>query len=80
MEEIDWSGNIRELRNVVERLIILSSETVSKMDVLNYVVPSSRNRTTNVPFPSIFEKFENADELTEFINEAYSKYKSESQL
>lgn len=80
LEEIDWSGNIRELRNVVERLIILSSETVSKMDVLNYVVPSSRNRTTNVPFPSIFEKFENADELTEFINEAYSKYKSESQL
>lgn len=77
--EVDWSGNIRELRNVVERLIILSSDTVSKMDVLNYVVPSSRSRNSPVPFPNIFDKFENADELTEFINQAYSKYKSETQ-
>jgi two-component system, NtrC family, nitrogen regulation response regulator NtrX len=77
--EVDWSGNIRELRNVVERLIILSSDTVCKMDVLNYVVPSSRSRNSVVPFPNIFDKFENADELTEFINQAYSKYKSETQ-
>jgi DNA-binding NtrC family response regulator len=78
LQEIDWSGNIRELRNVVERLIILSGEAVGKMDILNYVVPSSRNRTAQLPFPNIFDKFENADELTEFINEAYSKYKSEA--
>jgi DNA-binding NtrC family response regulator len=79
LEEIDWSGNIRELRNVVERLIILSADMVGRMDVLNYVVPSSRNRGSAVPFPNIFDKFENADELTEFINQAYSKYKAESQ-
>ncbi len=77
LQEVDWSGNIRELRNVVERLIILSADTVVRMDVLNYVVPSSRGNG-QVPFPNIFEKFENADELTEFINEAYSKYKSEA--
>jgi len=29
----DWSGNIRELRNVVERLIILGEEEVSEQDV-----------------------------------------------
>lgn len=28
-----WTGNIRELRNVVERLIILGGETISKEDV-----------------------------------------------
>lgn len=28
-----WTGNIRELRNVVERLIILGSDTISKEDV-----------------------------------------------
>ena len=53
LEEIDWSGNIRELRNVVERLIILSADMVGRMDVLNYVVPSSRNRGSAVPFPNI---------------------------
>lgn len=33
----NWSGNIRELRNVVERLIILSASTITKEDVENYV-------------------------------------------
>lgn len=33
----DWSGNIRELRNVVERLIIMSGDTISKSDVEKYL-------------------------------------------
>jgi len=33
----DWSGNIRELRNVVERLIILGGKSVSKDDVIKFV-------------------------------------------
>jgi DNA-binding NtrC family response regulator len=35
----NWSGNIRELRNVVERLIILSGKTITSADVENYVLP-----------------------------------------
>ena len=33
LENYNWSGNVRELRNVVERLIILGGETISKDDV-----------------------------------------------
>ncbi len=33
----NWTGNIRELRNVVERLIILSGKTITEDDVKNYV-------------------------------------------
>ncbi|MFT4696961.1 MAG: two-component system nitrogen regulation response regulator NtrX [Flavobacteriaceae bacterium] len=33
LQEYDWTGNIRELRNVVERLIILSGPEVSEQDV-----------------------------------------------
>ena len=33
LQEYDWTGNIRELRNVVERLIILGSIEVSETDV-----------------------------------------------
>ena len=33
LQEYDWTGNIRELRNVVERLIILSGNEVSEKDV-----------------------------------------------
>lgn len=33
LKEYDWTGNIRELRNVVERLIILGGKEISKSDV-----------------------------------------------
>ena len=33
LQEYDWTGNIRELRNVVERLIILGGKEISEKDV-----------------------------------------------
>ncbi|MCA4792016.1 sigma-54-dependent Fis family transcriptional regulator [Myroides odoratimimus] len=33
LQQYDWTGNIRELRNVIERLIILGGKEVSKQDV-----------------------------------------------
>ena len=33
LQHYDWTGNIRELRNVVERLIILGGTEVSESDV-----------------------------------------------
>lgn len=36
LQEIDWTGNVRELRNVVERLIILSGASVKAQDVETY--------------------------------------------
>jgi len=33
----NWTGNIRELRNVVERLVILSGKTITAEDINNYV-------------------------------------------
>jgi DNA-binding NtrC family response regulator len=39
LQEYNWTGNIRELRNVIERLIILSAKTITQEDVDNYVLP-----------------------------------------
>jgi two-component system nitrogen regulation response regulator NtrX len=33
LQEYDWTGNIRELRNVIERLIILGGTEISEQDV-----------------------------------------------
>jgi DNA-binding NtrC family response regulator len=33
LQQRSWPGNIRELRNVVERLIILSSDVITDQDV-----------------------------------------------
>lgn len=40
LQKHDWTGNIRELRNVVERLIILSGKTITEEDVNTYVIPN----------------------------------------
>jgi DNA-binding NtrC family response regulator len=37
LQQYNWTGNIRELRNVVERLIILSGKTITKADVESFV-------------------------------------------
>jgi DNA-binding NtrC family response regulator len=39
LQGYDWTGNIRELRNVVERLVILSGKTITVDDVRSYVMP-----------------------------------------
>lgn len=39
LQEYNWTGNIRELRNVVERLVILSAKNITGEDVKSYVMP-----------------------------------------
>lgn len=42
LAEQPWTGNIRELRNVVERLLILGGNTISQEDVQAYAIGFSR--------------------------------------
>lgn len=39
LQQLEWTGNIRELRNVVERLLILGADPVTADDVAMYVAP-----------------------------------------
>src|SRR5690606_10715039 len=41
LKELPWTGNIRELRNMVERLIILSDKSITDRDVRTFANPSS---------------------------------------
>ncbi|WP_210465093.1 sigma-54-dependent transcriptional regulator [Rufibacter roseolus] len=36
LQGLDWRGNVRELRNVVERLVIMSDETITEEDARAY--------------------------------------------
>ncbi len=40
LQAYSWGGNIRELRNVIERLLILSNDRITRDDVLNFAIPS----------------------------------------
>ncbi len=42
LKKIHWTGNIREFRNVLERLIILCDKEIGGKDVINYSQPISK--------------------------------------
>src|SRR5690606_41708682 len=42
LQNYDWTGNIRELRNVVERLIILGNQEISESDVQMFAAKIGR--------------------------------------
>jgi len=42
LQKINWTGNIREFRNVLERLIILCEKEITGKDVIAYAQPISK--------------------------------------
>lgn len=40
LQALNWTGNIRELRNIIERLVILCDQTITSSDVKRYANPS----------------------------------------
>ena len=42
LQKINWTGNIREFRNVLERLIILCEKEITGKDVISFAMPISR--------------------------------------
>ena len=65
LQQHHWSGNIRELRNVVERLVILGGKPISSEDVLQYAVPTPSKPALNLP--ELFSRFPNREALQQFI-------------
>jgi len=74
LQNVNWTGNIRELRNVVERLIILSGEIIQAEDVMRYVTPNSGNKTMELK--RLFDRFDNVEEILSFIEKEFSSYKN----
>ncbi|PIQ22776.1 MAG: response regulator [Cytophagales bacterium CG18_big_fil_WC_8_21_14_2_50_42_9] len=41
LQNLDWRGNIRQLRNVVERLVIMSDEVITEEDARAFALPAT---------------------------------------
>lgn len=72
LQEVNWTGNIRELRNVVERLIILSGDRIMESDVHKYVIPGSG---TQPDFRELFAQFDSVADMHRYIDQVYGSYK-----
>lgn len=83
LKALPWSGNIRELRNMVERLIILSDKVITDGDVKAFANPSApvaigAAGTTAAAEPKTdFEQFKNFQEYKDFAEREYIKFKLE---
>lgn len=70
MEELvklDWRGNVRELHNVIERLVILSDEEITENEVLSFAVP----RRTKKVEESFFDRFDKFQEFKDFAEKEF---------
>lgn len=61
---LDWDGNIRELRNVIERLVILCDKQITESDVMTFAVPRKFKRTDSGIY-DMFEKFQDFKDYAE---------------
>jgi two-component system, NtrC family, nitrogen regulation response regulator NtrX len=73
LQNIDWTGNIRQLRNVVERLIILcrDKQVISDTDIHEHI----QSRKRNHPLEDLFNRFSSMDELLRYMGTEYMKFK-----
>ncbi|MHB8208783.1 sigma-54-dependent transcriptional regulator [Mucilaginibacter sp.] len=80
LKALPWTGNIRELRNMVERLIILSDKTITDNDVRAFANPSAPAREGNGSATSSqtdFNQFKNFQEYKDYAEREYIKFKLE---
>lgn len=62
---LPWTGNIRELRNMIERLIILSEKTITKNDVVTYANPGENS----------FDHYASHQEYQDDMSRTFIQYK-----
>jgi two-component system nitrogen regulation response regulator NtrX len=80
LKALPWTGNIRELRNMVERLIILSDKTITDNDVRAFANPSAPVAAVadnNTAPQTDFDQFNNFQEYKDFAEREYIKFKLE---
>jgi len=74
LQKVNWTGNIRELRNVVERLIILSGSSITGKDVENFVHSAAHSSNA---MQSLFDQFDDFNSFSKYLKGEYEKYKGE---
>jgi DNA-binding NtrC family response regulator len=67
LKTLDWTGNIREFRNAIERLVIFCDKTIGAQDVEKYVISSSFSATNQ----DIYQKFHTLQEFLSYSEKEF---------
>lgn len=87
LKALPWTGNVRELHNMIERLIILSDKTITGNDVVMFANPtggtnighavSHQNGSGTNGSALNYDKFSNFQDYKDFAEKEFIKYKLE---
>lgn len=71
MVKLEWTGNVRELRNVIERMVILCDGEITEQDVISLAVP----RRTKKMEESLFDRYQKFQEFKDFAEKEFIERK-----
>jgi two-component system nitrogen regulation response regulator NtrX len=71
LKTMNWEGNIRELRNVIERLVILSDQKITESEVRSFVTNTQAKDTPT----DLFEQFDKFQDFKEHIEKLFIEHK-----
>jgi two-component system nitrogen regulation response regulator NtrX len=71
LKTMRWDGNIRELRNVMERLVILSDVKITEDEVKTFVTNTQAKETPT----DLFEQFDKFQDFKEHIEKLFIEHK-----
>jgi len=86
LKALPWTGNVRELHNMIERLIILSDKTITENDVIAFANPTggtnigatnSHAAPAHVSSSPSYDKFSNFQDYKDYAEKEFIKYKLE---
>lgn len=71
LQKLDWTGNVRELRNVMERLAIMASNGhITLQDVNDYAIPPKRKKGQNM-----YDRFDKFQAFKDYVEKEFIKSK-----
>ncbi len=86
LKALPWTGNVRELHNMIERLIILSDKTITENDVIAFANPTGgtnigTGNSANIASPGgttlNYDKFSNFQDYKDYAEKEFIKFKLE---
>ena len=71
LQKINWTGNIRELHNVMERLVILSDSKITEQEVMTYGVANE----VQDPIETVISQFEKYADFRDHMEKLFLEKK-----
>ncbi len=70
LQKLPWTGNVRELHNVMERLAIMSNGTITLQHVHDFAMPPTRKKGKN-----LYDRFDKFQEFKDYVEKEFIKSK-----